>query len=253
MNYKKVIISSVGILSGIILSGCINNATLSALPYVSGKVQLFNITPDYYSGIDGLQNKDLILRLNNIISNHKPYGYSEAKYLIFTKLDNLNGFVEDIYAGKKLQTNTVPSDTVMNIEHVWPQSKFGLSGGLKEVAKADFHHLFPADSKINGIRGNNPFDNLPNGQLLPGGSKTTKTAFEPRDVSKGEVARAIFYFSVRYNKPVDIKEETVLKNWNSQDPVSASEKERNEKIFNFQQNRNPFIDKPDLIGKISDF
>ncbi len=43
---------------------------------------------------------------------------------------------------------------------------------------------------------------------------------------------------------------SVLLKWNEQDPVSEWEKQRNEKIFNIQGNRNPFIDHPEWVEEI---
>ena len=257
---KKICFLTSGIV-GIFLSGIIgcshapNPAINPQLYYQIPNIKIFGITPDYYAGIDGLQNKELIYKLNQIISNYTPVDYKSAKRYMFTRIDNISGTVEGIYSGIKIHTNVIPDDKIMNTEHSWPQSKFAsLPGDLREKAKSDILHLFPADSKINSIRGNKPYANISNGQILTGGSKTDKSYFEPRDVVKGDIARAIFYFSVKYNLPVDSKQEAVLKEWNIKDPVDKHEKDRMEMIYtNVQHNRNPFIDMPELISKIADF
>ena len=77
--------------------------------------------------------------------------------------------------------------------------------------------------------------------------------FEPMDVHKGNVARSILYFSIRYKMPIDNLQETFLKFWNLLDPVDAAEKARHEGIAKVQGNRNPFIDRPELALEIADF
>ncbi|RYZ37744.1 MAG: endonuclease I, partial [Myxococcaceae bacterium] len=80
-----------------------------------------------------------------------------------------------------------------------------------------------------------------------------RTVFEPPDAHKGNVARALFYFSTVYNKPIPQNEESVLKEWNTLDKVDAAEVKRNDVIETHQQNRNPFVDDPTLSERIADF
>ncbi|MEC9127616.1 MAG: endonuclease, partial [Pseudomonadota bacterium] len=42
----------------------------------------------------------------------------------------------------------------------------------------------------------------------------------------------------------------LLLSWHSQDPVSQKEIDRNEAAFSFQNNRNPFVDHPELVNNI---
>lgn len=41
--------------------------------------------------------------------------------MIFTRLDNHNGTVTDIYMGRCIHTDRVPDPYVINVEHVWPR------------------------------------------------------------------------------------------------------------------------------------
>ncbi|MFZ5949312.1 MAG: endonuclease, partial [Candidatus Rifleibacteriota bacterium] len=108
---------------------------------------------DLYDPCQGQEDEDLIVSLRRIAeSSHTPIGYQTAQDKIFTTLDNRDGWVECVYTGRKLKTSCEPDASNMNVEHTWPQS-LGATG----IAKSDLHHLFPADSKANGIRGNNPF------------------------------------------------------------------------------------------------
>ena len=77
--------------------------------------------------------------------------------------------------------------------------------------------------------------------------------FEPPDSHKGNVARAMFYFSMRYNMRIDPVQEKFLKKWNKLDPIDAAERLRNRRIKDIQGNSNPFIDDPFLADRISDF
>ena len=76
--------------------------------------------------------------------------------------------------------------------------------------------------------------------------------FEPRDVSKGNIARAVAYFNTMYpkydmNKVIDVP---VLLTWHHQDPVDEGERKRVDVIYKYQNNVNPFIICPELVSRI---
>ena len=158
----------------------------------------------------------------------------------------------------------IPKAEILNCEHTWPQSKFS-SAFPKDTQKADLHHLYPADSKVNNTRGNLPFadvtptNDIPNcpdsGLGVPenGRGQSSSLYFMPPGDHQGNVARALFYFSVRYNMPIDPIQEEYLRKWHLDDPVDQSELERNNLIEEIQGNRNPFTDLPETVQLISDF
>jgi endonuclease I len=110
------------------------------------------------------------------------------------------------------------------------------------------------------------------------GSFTTGT-WEVWSGRRGDIARAMFYLDVRYeggthggtgypepdliltdneslidasntgnNEPVAYMGMlSVLLEWNAQDPVDAFEMHRNDVVFSFQGNRNPFVDHPEWV------
>jgi endonuclease I len=203
---------------------------------------------DLYDPCNGLKDDQLKRMLLQIVQDHVSVGYQRAQDLIFSDVDNEDGYVECVYTGRKLKTSSEPNASDMNLEHTWPQS-LGATG----IAKCDLHHLFPTDSRANGIRGNNPFGDVDHASWEQGGSKTDKQVFEVRPEQRGNTARGMFYFAIRYNKRIDPKQEEVLKRWHKEDPVDADEKKRNDRIQNFQNNRNPFVDKPEFVNLISDF
>lgn len=206
----------------------------------------------FYDSCRGLKDESLFSKLRSEISTHKSVDYGKARELIMQKIDNHHGNVECCYTGKviKVKEGSMPGSTNMNIEHTWPQSM-----GAKGVAKSDLHHLFPTDSKANSYRGSLPFGIVtdPNPKFSVGGSKTDGEVFEVRPQHRGNVARAMFYFSVRYNKGIDPKEEAVLRQWHKEDPVDPNERARNDAIEAIQHNRNPFIDHPEYVDQISNF
>jgi deoxyribonuclease I len=196
-----------------------------------------------------LTDESLKDHLEKLVSTpHAPIGYSEARVAIFSRLDNQQGKVHCVYTGQVHQTTSVPDASVFNTEHTWPQS-LGATG----IAKSDLHHLFPTESRANGIRGNLPFGWVSSPDWSAGGSKCDRRQFEVRPDHRGNVARAMFYFSVRYRKPIAPAQEAVLREWHAQDPVDDAERVRNDQIQNIQQNRNPFVDQPDFVDKINDF
>ncbi|QDK46225.1 nuclease [Bdellovibrio sp. ZAP7] len=155
---------------------------------------------------------------------------------------------------------SIPDNTVVNVEHTWPQSLFSRRFD-KDTQKSDLHHLFPTDSQLNSIRGNQWFGEVKSDtQTLKCtasrfgiGDGDRDEIFEPPQSHKGHVARALFYFSLRYDLPIPPDEEAILRKWNRENPPDDEELDRNNKIFEAQFNRNPFVDYPTLVDSISDF
>ncbi len=210
---------------------------------------------------------------------HTPLGYDRARQYLFGKIhlrrdSKLGYYVEDVYC-QKIYTNNdfqtrsqlgemrVPESNILNCEHTWPQSKFN-NQEPKIAQVSDLNHLFPTDSQANSIRGNIPFAEV-DGQEIKSDCKISHIGssinggdrqghyFEPPTKHKGNVARALFYFAVRYNMNIDSNQENFLKKWHEEDPVDIEEMERNEEVMMAQGNRNPFIDFPNLVDNISDF
>lgn len=204
---------------------------------------------DIYSGCSDLKDRALISALNKISSTGKPLDYTGARKEMFLRLDNRGGEVECVYTGRRVRVaNNIPQDRDMNCEHTWPQS-LGATG----EAKCDLHHLFPTDSKANGIRGSLPFGMVSSANWADGGSKCDGDKFEIRPSHRGNAARAKFYFAMRYGKTINNDEEKTLREWNVSDPVDEAEKTRNNGIENIQHNRNPFVDHPEFVDQVSDF
>jgi endonuclease G, mitochondrial len=143
-----------------------------------------------------------------------------------------------------------------NCEHVVPQSWFA----KKEPMRGDLHHLFACESGCNSFRGNIPYWDFPDFEEVERrdcGKRVGKTKFEP-EKGKGEVARAVLYFVLRYPGEIDDMESeyeeeriAILLGWHASHRVTDHERHRNQVIFRKQGNRNPLIDFPDRAGDIA--
>jgi deoxyribonuclease I len=216
---------------------------------------------------------------------HSSLGYNEArKWLfghLFLKEKDKQLTVADVYCGETYSNKTprigvigvmvYPNHEVANTEHTWPQSMF-TSNFPTEMQKSDLHHLFPTQNKANSIRGNYPFAEVEDAQSGSreglcsasqfGNLKVTPDLnngmrkgnyFEPPVEHRGNVARAMFYFSIRYQRTIDPIQEAYFRKWNQEDPADLEEIWRNDQIEKAQGNRNPFIDFPELADTITDF
>lgn len=201
------------------------------------------------------------------LSQRLDLSYLEARKIMFGDLflqskGNGKYTLKDVYCNKSIdQTqgvgpDKIPNSSLINCEHTWPQSKFNPKYPA-ELQKTDLHHLFPSDMRANSTRNNHPFaevsgrptnSSCTDSQIGFSLSSPEITSFEPPLEHKGNVARAIYYFSIRYKMPIAETEAEYLRVWNTQDPVDEAEIVRNDKIMNVQGNRNPFVDYPDLIN-----
>lgn len=224
---------------------------------------------DYYAGTEGLTGAALEAALHDIISEQRRISYDQVwDALKDTDEDPSNpSNVILLYSGasQAKSTNGGGVDD-WNREHVWAKSHgdFGETTG----PGTDVHHLRPTDVTVNSTRGNKDFDEGGSPVSQAPGSLTDADSFEPRDADKGDVARMILYMSVRYEggdgfPDLEVDDAvgassaprhgklSVLLEWNAQDPPSAFERTRNEKIFDtWQGNRNPFIDHPEWADAI---
>jgi endonuclease I len=224
--------------------------------YVVLEEYAFEIEMAYYQDAINLRGELLKVTLNNIISeNFIPLLYADAIEVLENSdmdPDNPNNVIL-VYPGiYGVSVPTGYSETISgyywNREHVWPQSRLGVNVSYTDdfPSKAtDVHNLKPADGDENASRSNDYFDYID-------GPDT----YEPRDEVKGDIARILFYMATRYfdltlnddiysassEKTMGIL--SVLLEWNELDPVDDFERNRNEVIYSYQGNRNPFIDYP---------
>ncbi|MBI2425740.1 MAG: endonuclease [Candidatus Hydrogenedentes bacterium] len=226
------------------------------------------IAQEYYEGTEGLSGDALREALHEIISDQEVLSYKDCwTALMYTDEDPANpNHVILLYTGWSIpkEEHGTGKDQ-WNREHVWAKSRgdFGTTMG----PGTDIHHLRPADVTVNSSRNNRAFDNGGQPDLDDGretGCNMDSNSWEPRDADKGDVARMMFYMDVRYEDSPDLKlvqgEEngkkplhgklSALLEWHRQDPVDDFERRRNERIFELQRNRNPFIDYPGFVDLI---
>ncbi|MDQ0064779.1 endonuclease [Chryseobacterium lathyri] len=259
----------------------------------------------YYAGTLGLTGYALKSKLHDIISEknvNRHYGdlqnlYNQTDLDTYYDHDASNTtFLLDIYSeipsgtdayeyvsGQMIGSSGAEGDG-WNREHMMPQSTFYSSYPMY----SDLFYVIPTDAKINQLRSNYPYG-IANNTIyytFTNSSKIGNSAipnwvytgrvYEPIAEFKGDVARSLLYFAVRYegklgafnfnndanpasdSNPLDGTEErafepsyiAMLLQWHAQDPVSQREIDRNNKVYAVQNNRNPFIDNPQWVAAI---
>ncbi|NCD41262.1 MAG: hypothetical protein EOL88_04140 [Bacteroidia bacterium] len=227
------------------------------------------IPAGYYDGTENLSGNALKSVLHEIIDDHQAYSYNDLRDFILAETDEDPANPDNIillYTGRSQAKSTFgggPDD--WNREHVWAKSHGDF--GTYPPCGTDAHHLRPTDASVNSARGNLDFDNGGTPHPEATGCRYDSDSWEPRDEVKGDVARMLFYMAVRYegdNGEPDLEvvdavntapepehgKLPALLAWHSQDPPDAFEINRNEVIYSYQQNRNPFIDHPEFVAKI---
>lgn len=246
-----------------------------ALAMMAGVVTNAQIPAGYYDGTSGLYGEALKSQLNDIISGHTEYPYSSDNTDVWDILkesdrdpDNAANVIL-LHTGWSVNAaQEYNSGDGWNREHVWAKSHgdFGTTMG----AGTDVHHLRPCDISVNSARNNKDFDNG-GSEYIDGdgatGCYTDSDSWEPRDAVKGDVARMIFYMATRYegeNGELDLEavdevnnypdpehgKLSTLLSWHEQDPVDDFERNRNEVVYSYQGNRNPYIDHPEFVSYV---
>ena len=235
----------------------------------------------YYNGTEGLRGDALKTKLNQIVSgqyfykstnvwfNNKNDSYSNAK-LVFLESDadpDKPGNVIDVYRGKSYDgANYGTAAGTLNREHIWAKSHGAFP--TNEAVYCDYHNLRPSEAAINRKKSNLDFDWVANGtEFEDSGCFYSKDAWEPRTAVKGDVGRTLFYMDTRYQgvsgeldltvvnalntypQPKHGKLDAVYE-WNTLDLPDFFEVNRNEVIYKYQGNRNPYIDNPYWVEMI---
>ena len=237
------------------------------------------VDSDYYAAALAADNAQLRDVLAGIIAqDHKQLTYSEV-WSVLTHADedpNNTDNVILLYTGKSvaktLNASGVQASNLdaWNREHVWAKSH-GFPDRA-QLAYTDAHHLRATDVSVNSTRSS--YDFAEGGEMVPESPQNSYDknlqTWEPRDEVKGDVARMMFYMDVRYaglssdNTPDLVLVDNIgtstgtpefgklctLYQWSLTDVVDQAERLRNDKVYEFQGNRNPFIDHPEWIDAI---
>ena len=228
---------------------------------------------------EGLYGSSLFTYLNSNYQANSTLGYNNARDVMYSEIDLKSGNqLTGVYSGYTItldlsqDPSTNAYDQGINCEHTWPQS---LGAGY-EPMKSDIHHLFPTKSNVNSSRGNDPFseiddqdtdkwyrndyyiETVPTEDIDEYAEKFNPPnqddeRFEPREIQKGNTARAMLYFYTIYTDEADlpfweIQRQTLI-DWHYNDLPDIDEIERTNQISSYQGNQNPYVVDPSLVGR----
>lgn len=230
----------------------------------------------YYSSLEGLSGAALKQAIQNIIADPSvvhAHNYGDMNDILKeadkNPLNNNQVWLMYVEQGRSKLDIQVDNSIVgkWNREHIYCQSRGGFTDGTSSFADgigvwlptnaddilaghADAHHIRAEDGQENSSRNERNYGVDYNGPVGNAGSW------------HGDVARAVFYMAVRYNglnvvngNPAQdpdgfIGDLATLLAWNTSDPADDFEMNRNNYIYTWQVNRNPFIDYPNLADYI---
>jgi endonuclease I len=232
-------------------------------------------TGDYtYNLLIALSGDALFGRINQLMGNTcklnawgLDYGDLRYAYVDVDRDLNRSGYIIGYYDGKQLDGDW---GSGWNREHTWPQSK----GAKKETTMGhDMQSVRPTNTSVNSSRGNDAYGE--------GGSyydpddeiSISNSAYKPINLGtyRGDAARVILYDYLVYGEAGGNKNSLyngnaqllsklgssgvfesihVLLKWHMQDPPSLTEMVRNDGAQDYQGNRNPIIDFPELAIEV---
>ena len=227
---------------------------------------------NYYETLNGLSGPELRQALQNIIANPsvvRAQTYADLVDMLKEADQNpLNSnqvwLVYTERGRSKIDFQTTSANTgVWNREHAFPRSRGGF-GSISLDSLADGRDVFwptnadslrHANSDAHAIRAEDAAENSNRGNRFYGqysGPAGNMGSF------KGDMARSVLYIAVRYNG-LDVVPgypegmvglfghlDTLLQ-WHRNDPPDDYEMNRNNVVYSWQFNRNPFIDQPELV------
>ncbi|WP_188650701.1 endonuclease [Yeosuana aromativorans] len=230
----------------------------------------------YYDSLDGFSGAALKQAIQDIIANPavvRAQTYADIIDILKEADQNPANsnqvwllYTEQGRAKLDYQGSSSSSTGKWNREHVYCRSRGGFysikdddipdgkdiywttTADSLRHGNSDAHALRAADGPENSSRNNQNY-----GASEYDGPLGNSGSF------KGDVARSIFYMVTRYNGidvvngyPVDttpgfIGDLATLLEWHRNDPPDDYEMNRNNIVYTWQHNRNPFIDEPDLV------
>lgn len=260
------------------------HTTLFLLSLLIPFLAVAGIPKDYYKNANGKKKAALKAAMHDIIQPVTVLDYGSGlkkTWSGFYVTDRTaDGYIIDRYSPRSTWKKFSDSDNAnyasapsgMNIEHSFPKSWWG--GGNNNAYK-DLFNLMPCESGINSTKSNYAMGKVTSGDRGNGYTKVGqgptsdgyKYLWEPADEWKGDFARDYFYMVTAYShlnwtsNGLDMLENndwptmqqwayTLLLQWAKNDPVDEIERKRNDDVYSIQQNRNPFVDYPNLAEYI---
>ena len=213
--------------------------------------------PEYYAGLEGLYGEALKDALHDLLQEVNLGNYGDARYrLQVTDQDPQNpDHVIQLYTRESVDKTWHCPDTHncnWNREHVFPVSRMPISRPSNNDSNmgSDLHALAPEDIHENSYRAAKNFTETHSNET-----------YSPVETVRGNVARMMFYMEVMYTdlsivvglgnaSNYELGDLNYLLKWHFDDPISDFEINRNELIYGYQNNRNPFIDVPHFVQLI---
>ncbi len=240
-----------------------------------------NDMADYYDGphspeaLTALTGDELFGRLNELMGltcmlEEGDYSYQSLRFEYVNVDRDLNtpGNIIGYYDGSSMD-GTWDSGSTWNREHTWPQSK----GADKSISMGhDMQSVRPTSTAVNSDRGNTAYGEAA-GYYDPNEVAINNPAYKPVNMGsyRGDAARVILYDYLVYGKVGNYQNDLyngnaqlldklgasgvfesmgIILKWHMQDPPSLTEMVRNDGGQEYQGNRNPFIDFPEIAVEI---
>lgn len=239
----------------------------------------------YYASLEGLSGAALKQAVQDIIANPSEvrlHSYADMWDIIRVADTNpLNsGQIWDMYLEVPMsKIDQQQGSSIVgkwNREHIFPQSRGGFDVALGDFADginfwnntsaastidgvSDAHHIRAENGQENSSRNNKNYGTIGSSTVYAGPVGTQNSW-------RGDVARACFYMAVRFNglnvvngdpsefnganPSGNIGDLAAFLAWNVSDPKDDYEMNRNNYVYTWQNNRNPFIDYPLLADYI---
>jgi len=245
---------------------------LTTAPLAGNVTSLGSMQPAGYYSTISTASPTFVADLHNLTNPHQEQFYSNYGTLmvgLFASRDTtLNRrVITCVYSGEnKIYTEPFDFTTAgFSREHTYCHSWMPTNPAQALPEYNDYHHLFPTNqNNANALRSNYPLGKVVNQTSTYLGCKFGTDAnghqvFEPRDVHKGDAARAMMYEAICYTtvsgnswgfpNPISGsipygQDQAILKQWNLQDMPDSWEISRNDFLDSLQSNRNPFVDNP---------
>lgn len=233
----------------------------------------------YYTGrysadsLLSLKGDELFARLNELMGqtinmSGKSYNTLRSAYVVVDRDLNNAANIIGYYDGRSMN-GTWDSGNTYNREHTWPQSK----GADKGIPMGyDMQSVRPTSTAVNGDRGNTPYGKS-SGYYDPDDVKINNPDYKSSNNGsyRGDAARIILYDYIVYGERAGHQNQmyngnaqllsklgtdgvfesvNVMVEWSEADSVSLTEMVRNDGAQDYQGNRNPFIDFPQLVRRL---
>lgn len=241
----------------------------------------------YYASLEGLSGAALKQALQDIIANPsvvRLHSYADIWEILRTADQNPENsnqvwcmYIEQPMAKIDQQSGSSIVGK-WNREHIFCQSRGGFEVAQGDTADgigvwnstsatstvdgvSDAHHIRAENGQENSSRNNKNYGPVATSTVYAGPIGTQGSW-------RGDVARAVFYMAVRFNglnvvngdpseylvdgvtPSGNIGDLATLLTWNTTDPSDDFELNRNNYVYTWQMNRNPFIDYPNLADYI---